>query len=105
MALNYALSGTATTGASGATSTYQTYLLANVSYSANSLTTAKAYNILCDIKFALAMGANGEHGVWTWTGRLSAYVTGGGVNEVRKMAITISPSSPISYATTIPTLS
>ena len=46
MALNYALSGTATTGASGATSTYQTYLLANVSYSANSLATAKAYNIL-----------------------------------------------------------
>ena len=163
MALNYALSGTATTGASGATSTYQTYLLANVSYSANSLATAEAYNILCDIidfpdmggapetldtttlsdsmktsilgiqenesktfntnydektfamlrafkpdtdyKFALAMGANGEHGVWTWTGRLSAYVTGGGVNEVRKMAITISPSSTISYATTIPALS
>lgn len=162
MALNYALSGTATNTKSGETSTYQSYLLANVGYSAGSLTTAKAYNILCDIidfpdmggapetldtttlsdsmkrsilgiqenetktfntnydektyamlnafkqdtdyKFALAFGANGEHGVFTWDGRLSVYVTGGGVNEVRKMAISISPSSTISYSNTVPTL-
>ena len=63
MALNYALSGTATTGASGATSTYQTYLLANVSYSANSLATAKAYNILCDIMTFLTWVAHRK--LWT----------------------------------------
>lgn len=37
----------------------------------------------------------GEEGKFSFDGQLSARVTGGGVNEVRGMAITIAPSSVI----------
>lgn len=37
----------------------------------------------------------GSEGKFKFAGELSVYVTGGGVNEVRGMAITIAPSTPI----------
>lgn len=40
----------------------------------------------------------GSEGKFEFTGRLSVYVTGGGVNEVVGMAITIAPSTKITKA-------
>ena len=37
----------------------------------------------------------GSEGKFKFAGELSVYITGGGVNEVRGMAITITPSTPI----------
>lgn len=37
----------------------------------------------------------GSEGKFTFDGQLNVRVTGGGVNEVRKMAINIAPSTPI----------
>lgn len=39
----------------------------------------------------------GSEGKFSFTGELSAYLTGGGVNEVRNMTITIAPSTVISF--------
>ena len=41
---------------------------------------------------------DGTRGKFSFTGQLSVRVTGGGVNEVVKMSITIAPSSVISFA-------
>ena len=38
---------------------------------------------------------SGEDGKFSFNGQLSAHVTGGSANEVRGMAITIAPSTPI----------
>lgn len=38
---------------------------------------------------------SGEDGKFSFDGQLSAHVTGGSANEVRGMAITIAPSTPI----------
>jgi hypothetical protein len=43
----------------------------------------------------LLFGTDGE---FTWTGQIRAYVTGGGVDEVRKMSIVISTYTPIVFA-------
>lgn len=37
----------------------------------------------------------GEHGMFNFDGMLSAFPTGGGVNEVVGMTVTIAPSTPI----------
>ena len=39
----------------------------------------------------------GEHGKFEFDGMLSAFPTGGGVNEVVGMTVTIAPSSPITF--------
>ena len=39
----------------------------------------------------------GSEGKFSFTGELSAYLTGGGVNEVRNMTVTIAPSTVISF--------
>lgn len=39
-------------------------------------------------------------GAFTWQGQVSIYAMGGGVDEVRKMTITCSASTPIVFATT-----
>ena len=39
----------------------------------------------------------GEHGKFNFKGSLSAFPTGGGVNEVVGMTITIAPSTPITF--------
>jgi hypothetical protein len=41
----------------------------------------------------------GEDGKFDFKGKLSVFVSGGGVNEVRNMTITIAPSTPITMAT------
>lgn len=46
-------------------------------------------------EFQLHLGDDGEDGVFGWKGELSVYLSGGGVNEVREMVITISESVPI----------
>lgn len=42
----------------------------------------------------------GSEGKFTFTGALSVYASGGGVNEVVGMTITIAPSTPITMETT-----
>jgi hypothetical protein len=39
-------------------------------------------------------------GAFTWKGQIRIYANGGGVDEVRKMTITLSASTPITFATT-----
>lgn len=39
----------------------------------------------------------GSLGKWKFTGELSVYVTGGGVNDPREMQVTIVPSTEIEY--------
>ena len=39
----------------------------------------------------------GSEGKFSFTGELSAYLTGGGVNEVRNMTVTIAPSTVIDF--------
>lgn len=41
----------------------------------------------------------GDQGKFGFTGALSVYVAGAGVNEVREMTITIAPSTPIALTT------
>lgn len=59
-------------------------------------------------KFAVWFGGSGsgstltptgEEGKFKFTGKLAVYVSGGGVNEVTNMTITISPSSEIELDT------
>ncbi|MBE6784138.1 MAG: phage tail protein [Ruminococcaceae bacterium] len=40
---------------------------------------------------------SGDYGKFSFKGQLSAFVTGGGVNEVVGMTVTIAPSTPIEY--------
>ena len=46
-------------------------------------------------KFQLWFGANGASGKFSFSGAISAYVVGAGVNEVVDMKIVIVPSTPI----------
>ncbi len=41
----------------------------------------------------------GEDGKFNFKGKLNVFVSGGGVNEVRDMTISIAPSTPITLAT------
>lgn len=56
----------------------------------NALTGTKYFKL----KFGSADGA------FTWQGQVSIFANGGGVDEVRKMTITCSASTPIVFATT-----
>lgn len=48
--------------------------------------------------FQLWFGANGASGKFAFSGTISAYVAGAGVNEVVDMKIIIVPSTPITVA-------
>ncbi len=48
--------------------------------------------------YAVYFGEEGTDGKFEFEGYLSARVTGGGVNEVRGMTISIAPSTEIKYA-------
>ena len=48
-----------------------------------------------DYAFAVWFGAEGVYGKFSFTGRISAFPTGGGVNEVVGLTISIAPSTPI----------
>ena len=46
--------------------------------------------------FQLMFGS--ADGAFTWTGQLSVYANGAGVDEVRKMTVTVSTATPIVFA-------
>jgi len=48
-----------------------------------------------DQNFKLEFGNAGADGIFTWTGQIKVFVTGGGVDEARKMQITCSASTAI----------
>ena len=48
--------------------------------------------------FAVWFGAEGVNGKFEFKGQISAFPTGGGVNEVVSMTISIAPSTPITIA-------
>ena len=48
-----------------------------------------------DYSYAVWLGAEGVYGKFSFTGRISAFPTGGGVNEVVGLTISIAPSTPI----------
>ena len=92
----------------------QTYIagiqsLDGLSFTANyDLTNFKALKALegKDEKYAVWFGGTesnnvltptGSDGKFTFDGQLSAYPTGGGVNEVVDIGITIAPSTPIQF--------
>lgn len=49
-------------------------------------------------KFKLEFGPAGAQGAFTWNGQVIAYVNGAGVDEVRKMTISISAETEIKAA-------
>ena len=51
-------------------------------------------------KFKLSFGASGVDGEFTWDGQVRIYANGGGVDEARKMTVTLSASTPIVFKTT-----
>lgn len=48
--------------------------------------------------FELQFGADGAEGKFDWDGQVVVYVTGGGVDEVRKMTIVVSAETEITPA-------
>ena len=51
-----------------------------------------------DTAFAVWFGADGADGKFEFNGQISVFPTGGGVNEVVSMTISIAPSTPITMA-------
>ena len=51
-------------------------------------------------KFKLSFGLNGADGEFSWDGQIRVYVNGGGVDEARKMTVTLSASTPITFKNT-----
>lgn len=56
-------------------------------------TTISALTDTCE--FELQFGTDGADGKYDWTGTVQVYVTGGGVDEVRKMTIVVSAETEI----------
>lgn len=50
--------------------------------------------------YALEFGDAGADGIFTWQGEHTVWVTGGSVNGVREMRISIAPSSKVELKTT-----
>jgi hypothetical protein len=50
-----------------------------------------------DTEFAVYFGADGVDGKFLFSGQVSAFPVGGGVNEVVGMVATIAPSTPITF--------
>lgn len=48
--------------------------------------------------FKLEFGDSGEFGSFTWTGQVTVFANGGGVDEVRSMTIDISAETEIVFA-------
>ncbi len=46
-----------------------------------------------ELYYALEFGENGDEGVFVWQGEHSVYLTGGEVNAVVEMVISIAPST------------
>lgn len=45
--------------------------------------------------FNLEFGENGKYGVFEWSGEVQVHATGGGVDEVREMVVTLSAETEI----------
>lgn len=60
-----------------------------------------AYNTISALSgvyhFVLQFGSTGADGYFSWNGQCSIYANGGGVDEVRKMTITLSASTEIIF--------
>lgn len=50
--------------------------------------------------FNVEFGTDGEDGIFEWSGNIAIYLTGGGVDEVRKMTIVLSAETPIEVKST-----
>ena len=48
--------------------------------------------------FSLEFGTTSADGKFEWNGQVRVYANGGGVDEVRKMTITLSASTPITFS-------
>jgi len=48
--------------------------------------------------FSLYFGTDGADGKFSWDGQIRIFANGGGVDEVRKMTVTLSASTPITFA-------
>jgi len=70
----------------------------DMTFEANFDATAYALikGIEADTDFKLEFGDEGVDGEFYWTGKLSVFIMGSGVNEVRKMQITLSAENAIS---------
>lgn len=77
-------------------------------YTKADYTNLKALETVTDHKFSVWFGASasgnsevpyGQDGKFDFNGQLSVYVTGGGVNEVVGMTVSIAPSSKITVGT------
>ena len=66
----------------------------NANYTKADFTRLKALESK-DLNFAVYFGPDGDDGKFYFTGRLSVFPTGGGVNEVVGLTISIAPSTPI----------
>lgn len=55
-------------------------------------------NLTSKYKFKLEFGTAGADGKFTWDGQVSIFAVGGGVDEVRKMQITLSAETEIVVA-------
>lgn len=53
-----------------------------------------------DIYYKLEFGSGASEGSVTWSGTHSVRISGGDVNAVREMVITVTPSSKLTYAAT-----
>lgn len=51
-----------------------------------------------DQDFKLEFGEAGAEGIFTWTGQVTVYASGAGVDEARKMMVEVSASTEISVA-------
>jgi hypothetical protein len=47
--------------------------------------------------FNLEFGTNGADGIFEWSGQMSAFVAGGGVDEIRKMNVITSMATAITF--------
>ena len=63
-----------------------------------------AYNTIIGLTdkydFQLQFGTDGADGQFEWSGEISIYVMGGGVDEVRRMAVTLSAETELVFTAT-----
>ena len=50
--------------------------------------------------FNLCFSTDGVDGIFEWSGQVAVFANGGGVDEVRKMTLTCSASTPITFEVT-----
>jgi len=55
-------------------------------------------NMTGQFRFKIEFGTSGADGIFTWDGHISVFATGGGVDEVRKMTLTLSAETEIVFS-------